>query len=598
MLGGRIGGDRSVSEEDFQRSFLTAALLQQDDVRAFLSSPSSERFQTLSQMLGLAVLGDFVEALGGTETRVREILNQRRNDLKNAQEAVENARRAAEEARARISAAPSVQDADNQFRAEQNQLGVQLPPVNRDDGRVRYYGSIIALADDWQSNLRAFESAIIALRNHLATQPDPLLSLDVLHEAVAQNASRLTEARDEAVEAQARAEALWVDAQTRADLLQSLASAALPLLADFCPVCTQAIEEDSVRERLNLILSGNPALASAAQTYHAAREHAGSLRTQAAEAQSRIQEVDNQRTIASVWGAVHDSLLAEAQGIASSLDYIHPPSLTVHPETGHAQLRDDFEGWIVGARSTTLRIHTAARSALTAYQVSQNEAHAQNLDATIMIRLGEVTSVEDSVALAEGVLRVRQDLVKLAREQSTRVVNEVFSELEPVVQDVFARLAPHPTFDELSFSHEVFRSQGTSVPIAHDRLTGTAINPALVFSSAQANVAALCYFVGLAFASSESDFGFVLMDDPLQSMDDANVLGFSDLCRFLRRKKQVIVSSHEARLTNLLRRKLSPRNEAMRTVVIDFTSWNRSGPNIRVEEIEQTQESAVLALVK
>ena len=83
---------------------------------------------------------------------------------------------------------------------------------------------------------------------------------------------------------------------------------------------------------------------------------------------------------------------------------------------------------------------------------------------------------------------------------------------------------------------------------------GKAINPAIVFSSAQVNVAALCYFIGLAFASSDSDLGFVLIDDPLQSMDDVNALGFSDLCRFLRKEKQVIVSSHEARLTNLLRR--------------------------------------------
>ena len=85
------------------------------------------------------------------------------------------------------------------------------------------------------------------------------------------------------------------------------------------------------------------------------------------------------------------------------------------------------------------------------------------------------------------------------------------------------------------------------------------------------------------------------MDDPLQSMDDVNVLGFSDLCRFLRKEKQIIVSSHEARLTNLLRRKLSPRNEPLHTVVIDFVSWNRSGPHINVEMIGPSQEMAVLA---
>ena len=119
----------------------------------------------------------------------------------------------------------------------------------------------------------------------------------------------------------------------------------------------------------------------------------------------------------------------------------------------------------------------------------------------------------------------------------------------------------------------------------------------MVFSSAQANVAALCYFIGLAFASGESDFGFVLMDDPLQSMDDVNALGFSDLCRSLRKEKQLIISSHEARLTNLLRRKLSPRNEPLRTIVIEFDSWNRSGPSFSVFTDNEIQEAQVLSFL-
>jgi hypothetical protein len=42
-------------------------------------------------------------------------------------------------------------------------------------------------------------------------------------------------------------------------------------------------------------------------------------------------------------------------------------------------------------------------------------------------------------------------------------------------------------------------------------------------------------------------------------MDDVNALGFSDLCRHVRRRRQLVVSTHENRLASLFERKLTPR---------------------------------------
>lgn len=596
MSGGSVGTDQNVSEGDFRRSFLTAALLQQDDVRAFLSGSSpSERFETLSQMLGLAVLGEFVEALAGTESRLGDILKQRSQEFEAAKSSVENDRRSLDEAQARISAAPSVQDADRRYHAEQDRLGVHLREIAPDDDPIRYYESLLATTVDWQSSLRVLESTFIAIRNHLETRPtESLQSLDRRHQEVVETVTGFIEARDVAIEALTQAEATWVVAQARGDALEALASAAIPLLTDFCPVCTQAIEEPSVRQRLEQILSANPDLSHAAQAYHGTREHTDSLRIQTTEAEQLLQAVERQRNSAIVWESELDSLLAEARGNASSVESLHPQIPTENSDTREVQLPRAFESWFIETQSRVQQIQAVVRTEIAAHQALQEGLRVGNLESRLSARVASLSDADASVKSAQAALTARHDMVDRARHQSTRVVEETFTELEPVVQDVFARLSPHPTFDTLSFSHEVFRRRGTSVPIAHDRMIGTSINPALIFSSAQANVAALCYFIGLAFASSESDFGFVLMDDPLQSMDDVNVLGFSDLCRFLRKEKQVIVSSHEARLTNLLRRKLSPRNEPLHTVVIDFVSWNRSGPLINVEKIGPAQEMAVL----
>jgi hypothetical protein len=130
-----------------------------------------------------------------------------------------------------------------------------------------------------------------------------------------------------------------------------------------------------------------------------------------------------------------------------------------------------------------------------------------------------------------------------------------------------------PWLSIISASRSLFKTWPQlqhSVPRAIDPLYGHEFNPSIVFSSAQANVAAICYFIALAFSSGTTDFGLILLGDPLQSMDDINVLGLSDFFRFLRREKQLIIATHEDRLSNSLLRKLTSRGEPLQTPEIDF----------------------------
>ena len=107
----------------------------------------------------------------------------------------------------------------------------------------------------------------------------------------------------------------------------------------------------------------------------------------------------------------------------------------------------------------------------------------------------------------------------------------------------------------------------------------------LVFSSSQANIVALSYFLALGWASRERTLPFLLMDDPLQSMDDVNVLGFADLCRFARRQRQLLISTHERRFAALLERKLASRRPGERTKLLNFASWDRRGPQIETQDV-------------
>jgi ABC-type lipoprotein export system ATPase subunit len=80
----------------------------------------------------------------------------------------------------------------------------------------------------------------------------------------------------------------------------------------------------------------------------------------------------------------------------------------------------------------------------------------------------------------------------------------------------------------------------------------------------------------------------MLLDDPLQAMDVLSVLGFADLCRRIREQRQLIVTTHDRRFADLLTRKLTPRNDATRSVVMEFVGWTREGPEVKQAELAPT----------
>jgi hypothetical protein len=123
-------------------------------------------------------------------------------------------------------------------------------------------------------------------------------------------------------------------------------------------------------------------------------------------------------------------------------------------------------------------------------------------------------------------------------------------------------------------------------------------DPLVIFSTSQANIAALAYFLAMGWTTGERSMPFVLLDDPLQSMDDVNVLGFADLCRHVRATRQLLISTHERRLSGLLERKLAPRGDAGDTVVLEFVGWDRSGPTVERKVVSSQPDDRPIRLVR
>jgi len=76
-----------------------------------------------------------------------------------------------------------------------------------------------------------------------------------------------------------------------------------------------------------------------------------------------------------------------------------------------------------------------------------------------------------------------------------------------------------------------------------------------------------------------------MLDDPLQSLDDVNLLGLVDLLRRVKDRRQLCVSTHDGRFGGLLARKLRPGSGNGSTVVIELDGWSRHGPVVRTRQV-------------
>ena len=152
-------------------------------------------------------------------------------------------------------------------------------------------------------------------------------------------------------------------------------------------------------------------------------------------------------------------------------------------------------------------------------------------------------------------------------------------EIEPLLNDIYSRIDVHPAFRVVRFFASVVRGRGQLAAVVSDPLSDVeSDSPATVLSSSQLNALAVCTFLSLNLGVSSPPLESAILDDPLQSLDDINLLGLIDLLRRTKDQRQLFVSTHDKRFGKLLARKLRPGSSEQRTIVIELDGWSRTGP--------------------
>jgi DNA repair exonuclease SbcCD ATPase subunit len=562
-------------EISLRDTVLTSGVLQQDVVRAVLQEEPKNRYRHMAALLGLEEIAGFeAEAKRRAEDRDR-LARQARAAHADAEGQVRATHAELERLEHRLASEPEIVQAREKLASELAESATafeiaELPTQVAEAVTLGQFGrGMRVAAEDLQARGRILAEREAGLP---AVEDEELTRLDAEVENIARESAHAEDAHRSALARQREAE-------QRASQLAELATHALPLLGQRCPVCEQTIDEASVETHLReLIGAGGEDLPALMNVSAEAERRASALQNSLRELQNRRDQLLTLSKRRAELADARQQWLRDCDQLGSSDPRVRP-SFRERLAAGET---DALEHLRVSAdRMTSIAEQLASLLGTSGLAEEAQRAREQHATETAAVQ-----HLADEAARASREAEDAKTLAAAATRAIAGVTNDRFASLQPLVDHIFARLAPHPAFTSLGFEMGVAYRSGIADPFVADPESGVTRDPLLVLSSSQANVAALTYFLALGWASTTKALPFLLLDDPLQSMDDVNALGFSDLCRHVRRRRQLVVSTHEQRLASLLERKLTPRVTQARTRVLRFTGWDRDGPTIEQEDVE------------
>lgn len=573
---------------DVRRLLMTSALLQQDVVREVLEDRPAERYTHLANLLGLDALTAFDQAARQRRSRLSTQSREALEAVRAAEQHVEQARKTLAGLIATLRLQEDVRQAREALLERLLKVKDLVEPSERPST-----GADAALLQD---AARELGERLTKLLRDGATLEAQRVEVEPVDKGRLQQVQLDIQRGEETLQrdetALEQAEANLIRERERVSKQSALASLALELLGPACPVCQQEIDEDHVRHHLEAKLSegDGDSLSAAMVDVEAARAAAERSRVALAEARGVFAPLQAQYERQQQFEAGRTRWVASAAEFDAS-----NPNIALHTLDEIRRGNADVMRSSVEALRVVWSVASELAAVMRSDQREQQIAEARATVKRAEERLGQLTEV---ATRASQLAARATTLSHAATDAVTAVTTKRFRQLAPLVGDIYRRLNPHPAFRNFEFAVDVYNRRGIASPVVIDEERGVEGDPLLIFSSSQANVAALSYFLAMGWAAGAEALPFVLLDDPLQSMDDINVLGFADLCRHVRRQRQMVVSTHDRRLGALLERKLTPRVATDTTRVLEFTAWTPAGPQIdqRIlipQEIEGRSRSVV-----
>lgn len=565
--------------EALSRSLTRAVYLQQDSVRDFVEADSEEeRFHSVGEIVGVGRVAELSKQLAAARTRWSRASNNLEEEL-----APQRARLAQLESRlAALETsevqAESINDEWESWRARAVQIaGEQL---GRLDDRAQYLDRLLTVLQAESDRAQRQERQLSTLLSLLQAPIAEPTSIEEVRHAyeIAARARDAANARMAAAQEEASSERRRVLQEAEeSERLATMATIALEHLDSECPVCGQAHDAAGTRERLSRYVAQSTSDSSSSAASAEVTEAANDLQRHEAEL-ARL-------------GASLRNLEAQAQAFANWSDRVASLARDLEldemasPEVVSAELEANS---VALSEIASLRA-SGQRLGLNLARLEEHQQRA-TLESQLNDQRGQVEEQDAELRRRLETTDVANRLLDGLRDASEELVKSELRRMEPLLQRIYSTVDPHPSFRAVSFLTRTVRGRGRLWTPLSDVDSGESVQePSSVLSSSQLNVLAVSTFLALNLSVETLPLDVVALDDPLQSLDDVNLLGLSDLIRRMRTRRQIVISTHDDRLAGLLRRKLRPVRDGQRTRTVRLSAWSRRGPILEQEDVPRDQ---------
>ena len=240
-----------------------------------------------------------------------------------------------------------------------------------------------------------------------------------------------------------------------------------------------------------------------------------------------------------------------------------------HRQVGD-ELREEFEEVIremegvtmpeeVNAEAIKAALETVRSSlvpveaSLTGLEMSAAYARLVEQERALAQAREHLASVQSSLEVAQRASSHQDQTSRTVRRVAGELVDERLAQLEPLLIELCERLRPHVQWPTVGYRIRGDVRRFMRLTVGEDEL-----NPRFMFSSGQRRALGLAFLLSVHLATTWSRWDTLILDDPMQHVDDYRALHLAEVLGSIRRSgRQVLCAVEDRSLANLLARRLA-----------------------------------------
>ena len=569
--------------------------LQQDVLTSFLTADTDqERFNVISEIVGAGLVTELQVALENSRRAWSRASNQQKSQLEDAEERMRRLEAQLVLLTGTIPTGTIHSEGWAEWWSQANRIGVSdfaIPAVDSADAH--------ATIDIAMSELQAIRLSrqrrgdrLRELADALQELPTVEFDLDDLQQKAEESAQSLTTARETLAEAEERVSEIrrrQIETRSEQEELKVIADIALRHLRELCPVCQQAYNREATRERLTALVGSTVDSSDFLQPIPDLVPLTGDVQLKETEASSAASILQNTQRLVRIklesQERIREGLAELMIDLPNKLDgKAVSDVLEAAIEENNQELENITE---VSKQGETIALALARAGQL----ARKAELEKEVLEATDVL-----AAARNEIQAREKTGELVSSMIENIREASSALVESELKRLEGLLQRIYLTADPHPEFRVVRLLSRMRQGRGRLFAEVADPINQVSNeDPRAFLSSSQLNVLAVSVFLALNLGIPELPLQLAILDDPLQSLDDLNLLGLVDLVKRTREHRQLMISTHDIRFASLLERKLRPVTDYHRTIRVDLGGWTSKGPMASQHDIMRDPEPMRLA---